>query len=281
VGVILLYQAGLTSFTLDQIARAAALNVFYIPYVNEGYIQFFNVRVHDMLFPLDNPAWSLFFGIVANVLYAVCLRTWRNSPVALMLLSAVGVCIATIYLGAAPGFSTRTFIGGLPRVLFSFFAGVVVFQFHGRTSGLGRISGWIIVVAILALTAVPRFGSGHRYYWLAAVIATVPLLVAMGSWVQVREGSFWQRLCNYSGRISYPLFCLHYPLLVLFSLLPRDDSHMELLSLTFLDFLGLSVAYFCTTLVVAHYTMTLVEEPLRAWLGSLRNRLALQRGGPS
>ena len=135
-------------------------------------------------------------------------------------------------------------------------------------------------MAILALTAVPRFGTGHRYYWLVAVITSVPLLVAMGSWVRVPEGTRWERLCSYSGRISYPIFCLHYPLLVFFSLLPRDDGHMELLSLTFLDFLGIAVAFFCTTLVVSHYTMTFIEEPVRAWLGSVRTRLATQRDPP-
>jgi len=267
VAVVLLKERGLTSFTYDLIAKAALLNLFYVPFPNWEYMDIFVLRLRGTTFPLNNPAWSLFFGMMANLLYAVSLRASRRLPLIIATLAALGLAIASLRW-EAPGWGVRNLLGGFPRVLFAFFAGVVIFQYHHRTAKLPRVHPWALALVILAIVAIPRF-SMHREYWLFGALVVAPLAVALGSRCRVEAGSRTARICDYAGRISYPVFCVHYPLIMLFSLLPRDEGRMTLVSLTFLDFAAIAVGYLATTIVVAHVLMTRVEEPARKWLETL------------
>jgi peptidoglycan/LPS O-acetylase OafA/YrhL len=271
--VILLKERGFTSLTYDLVAKAFLLNLFYVPFPNWEYLDIFQARLRGAIFPLNSPAWSLFFGMVANVLYAASLRVSQRAPLILATVAAVGLAIAAALYGEAPGWGARNFIGGFPRVLYAFFAGVVIYQFHDRTARLPQVPAWALAAVIVVVVAMPRFPL-HREYWLIGCLLMAPLAVAIGSRCSVEPGTRAHRICQYSGRISYPIFCVHYPLLMLFSLLPHHTGKLTLLSLEFAYFVAMAVAFFFTTLVVAHVLMTRVEEPLRKWMESLRTRPA-------
>jgi peptidoglycan/LPS O-acetylase OafA/YrhL len=276
LSVLLLKEQKLTSLTGDLIAKAVILNLFYVPFPNWEYVQAFNERIRGAIFPLNNPAWSLFFGMVANIVYAASLRVSQRAPLILAAVSGISLVIAAITFGSAPGWGVRNFIGGFPRVFFAFFAGVVIFQYYPRTAGLPRVNGWLIAAVVAGLFLVPHFPL-HRWYWLLAALFVMPLAVAIASRSTFERGSRSRRLATYAGQISYPVFCVHYPILILFSLLPRDNSKMTLLSLTFLDFLSIAVGFFFTTLVVSQFLLTRVEVPLRDSLGALLSRLQQTR----
>lgn len=242
---------GLTDMTWESIAHAATLNAFYIPYFNHFVVQVYAMPIAGAIFPLNNPAWSLFYGMAANVLYAATLRHSRVSPVAWAAVSLAGLVVAGFAYGTAPGWGTGNFVGGAPRVLYAFFAGVALYQLRDRLAILPRPAWGIILAAVLVMFAVPRF-DGYHYYWLACAAAVVPLLVAAGSRTAVARDSLLHRACAYSGRLSYPIFCVHYPLLMFFSVeLPLDGRYVPV-----------AVAFLAATIAGAHLLMRLVEIPV-------------------
>ena len=263
-----LRSRGLTDMSYEAIAQAGLLNILYIPYLGDNGVQVFSEHLRNVIFPLDNPAWSLFFGLFANFAYASCVRLDTRATVAILLAAAVGLYVSALVFGGSPGWGRDNFIGGFPRVLFSFFAGVVIYQYRGvwKVPSLGPSA---VVGIFLFLAIVPSF-PGHKYYWLAAVLLVMPVLVASASRCVIAEGGRLHRLCAFSGRISYPVFCIHYPLLMIFSLLPWNEPRLTLFSVGFLKFVGLSAAFFFTTVLLSYLLAEFFERPVHAALG--RNR---------
>lgn len=250
-------HTGRTNLTYANLATATALNAFYIPYLNAHWMDVFVFRLEGTIFPMNNPAWSLLFGMVANFTFAASLRWSTRLPLVMAGVAAVGLCMATFAFGEAPGWGTANMPGGFPRVFFSFFAGIVIFQYHARTAALPRVQGMLIIILVCVAVAVPRF-SGHRFYWLAMVLLVVPLIVAMGSQCAVSRTSMSRRVFAYCGSISYTVFCVHYPLLMFFSLANADPANRALLLVAYL-----AVTFACAHLLTAH-----VERPMRDWLAA-------------
>jgi peptidoglycan/LPS O-acetylase OafA/YrhL len=252
---VYLHEVGFTSMSWAKIRNAALFNVFYIPYFNEEWIRTFVLKLHGAVFPMNNPAWSLFFGIIANMVFAASVRFWKNAPIVILATSiAIFLAIQGNYR-EGPGWSTFNFIAGFPRVFFSFFMGVVIFQYRHRFQALPRIAWPILFFTIVALVLVPRF-PGHKYYWLFGALIVMPLLVSMGSQSPVTKGSFWHKALLYSGRISYPVFCIHYPLLMVAGTVDPNTPF----------FWPMWILFLVVTLVLSHLFLVHYDEPFRAWL---------------
>jgi peptidoglycan/LPS O-acetylase OafA/YrhL len=86
-------------------------------------------------FPLNAPAWSLFWEYVANIFYAFILcRIRRISLVVLTILAAAGLCYVGYRAGnLLGGWSKDNFWDGGARVAYSFLAGLLIYR-----------SNWII-----------------------------------------------------------------------------------------------------------------------------------------
>ncbi|WP_445191861.1 acyltransferase family protein [Sphingomonas sp. Tas61C01] len=163
------------------------------------------------LFPLNFPAWSLFFELVANLGYALLMPRLTNIRlgmlVALGLLGLIlsGLIAGTLDLGTLrPGF-----LGGLSRVTFSFFAGVGLYRLW-----LVRPTRWSLHPAILfALLVLPLLfnpqGEGGWLYQLAAVCIYMPCMVWLGAGSKVTGK--WRSACVALGALSYPLYVIHAP----------------------------------------------------------------------
>ncbi len=68
-----------TSLTLHQTLSSIALNAFYVPYLSDFYIQIGKDKIDSALFPTNDPAWSLFFELLVNIVFAfVVIRTGRR-----------------------------------------------------------------------------------------------------------------------------------------------------------------------------------------------------------
>lgn len=255
VAVLALRVRGMTDLDGGSIAIAFLLNLGYLPYFNDGHVRVFDSDLVGTLFPFNNPAWSLFFGLLANLLYAAGIRRFRNATFAWMGASAIGVCVAAAVYGEAPGWGTGNFAGGFPRVLYAFFAGIAVFQFGSRFAAFRHVGSAGVAVLVVALFAVPRF-AGHLYYWLLGCLVLVPLLVAASSACRIDERSLIGRLCALSGRLSYAIFCVHYPVMMMFSAVVAPDPY----------YLVVASAYLGATLAFAYLAMRFAEAPLREWL---------------
>ncbi len=167
-------------------------------------------------YPLDGPAWSLFFEIVANIVFAAMVRR-RLAPSAVMLVLAL-VFLAVLALtpqSSNSGWSFETFWPALARVGYSFFAGVLLcrmFRKGARATLSGR-PAWFTMFAVCSVIcfciAIPLSVPQARVFSLMVTAVVFPGLVLLGAGCEVT--SPWQPLCNFLGDTSYPLYAIHSP----------------------------------------------------------------------
>jgi len=184
-----------------------------------------DIRGWDETYPLNGPAWSLFYEYVANFLYAAGLRRLSNRAlgifVALAALALLHLCL----------FGTRgDLIGGwaldaegirigLTRVAFPFFAGVLLMRIGKRVPFR---HGFALCSALLiASLAVPRIGGLERLwlnglYEALCILLLFPLIVAIGAGDKAADGTS-VRIARFFGDLSYPLYITHYPLIYIYT----------------------------------------------------------------
>lgn len=209
------------------------------------------------IFPLDDPVWSLMFELIANIFY-VAIR-----PLGLTL---IGLVVAVCAIGLVPtgyfqnglggGFSDTTMFVGLQRVGFSFFAGVLIF--HAASNGwldrLPRVPFWILGSVLVASFFVPDWKYGWAYE-VAAVLLLYPALLATGSRCILSLKA--ARAAVFAGRISYPIYILHYPIFV-------HLSHFRSINL-FVVAVFIVCSLFAIS-VIGWAASKFYDEPIRRWL---------------
>jgi peptidoglycan/LPS O-acetylase OafA/YrhL len=204
-------------------------------------------------FPLNPPQWSLFWELVMNGAHALVFRRWPVQPLILLVIIAAG---SLLYRWDA-----NNFWGGLPRVVYSFLAGLLIYR--ANTAGLKapRAPYWLVVVALAGclVTVFNRFGF-FQLRELVIVLVVTPALVALA--VQSQVPNRFIGLATWLGAVSYPLYAVHYPLLMGFRLLLDHLSG------------GPRIAgwWVCAvaTLIIAAIIERFYDAPIRALLRSRR-----------
>ena len=253
------------SATVGQVIAVMLIGFTMIPLPKSA-----DIRGWDEIYPLNGPAWSLFYEYLANALYALGLRKLSNR--ALAGLVAVAAC-ATLYLaltgprGDLIGGWALDATGiqiGLTRVMFPFFAGVLLMRLGGliRVRHAFAISSLLLVVAL----ALPRFG-GKEHLWInglydaAAVILLFPLIVAIGAGHKSADGVS-VRLARFFGDLSYPLYITHYPLIYIYTGWVVDRKVPGAQGAL------VGAAVFAAAVALAYACLKLYDEPVRRWLAS-------------
>lgn len=159
------------------------------------------------LFGLNAPAWSLFWEYIANIVYALILcRVNRKVVAALTAIAALAICYVSYRSGnLAGGWGKESFWDGSIRVSFSFMAGLLIYRFN-----------WIIknrigFPALSLLLSIAFLFPYYSFNWIVEAIFVLlyfPFLVALGAGSSLSPKS--EKICNFSGKISYPLYMTHY-----------------------------------------------------------------------
>jgi peptidoglycan/LPS O-acetylase OafA/YrhL len=238
---------------LPQIAMIAAFGFFFLP----APPVFGWTGQH--LYPFNGPSWSLFFELVANFVYGLIARflTWRVFAIGLPI-AAMLVALTLLRQDAmGPGWLWPHFDAGLARVIYCFFAGVMLYRLRGAIR-IPAIPAWAAVLALLAIFAVPAAGIWRQAFDAFAAILLMPLLVAFASGAKV-SGTV-ARVCATLGLLSYGVYAMHVPLMTLigFSL---DTLGLEL-PYGFLHVLLVAAAA-ALAAWLAHWTY---DMPVRRWL---------------
>jgi peptidoglycan/LPS O-acetylase OafA/YrhL len=161
--------------------------------------------IDDFIFPFNIPAWSLFFEVVLNVLYAT--MRWSKQGFYLVVTTACVYFFMTTIRDGPSGFSISNFGGGLPRSVLSFSVGVAIFHFWARKAFQRiRISPVVPCCSVLALCLIPY---SHTNFLLSVLIA-VPFTVIAS--IQNPASAMVSRLFRLLGELSYPVYTIHVPI---------------------------------------------------------------------
>jgi peptidoglycan/LPS O-acetylase OafA/YrhL len=153
------------------------------------------------------------------------------------------------------GWSARNFWDGGARVAFSFMAGLLVYRMGWRLRtrlGFGALS----ILLVLAL-AMP-YAQGGWIREAAVIVVYFPLLVVLGAGATVSPRM--ERLCRFSGDLSYPLYMTHYSVIWIWG----DFAEKHKLATRGM---ALEVTLGVATMVAfACLVMVAYDKPVRAYL---------------
>ncbi len=229
------------------VASAVALNAMILP-APPNFVD---------LFPTDGPAWSLSVEILVNIVYAAGL--FRLSPVQLrgLVIAAmvvlIGVTIDTGSLGVEMNWHTADV--GAARALFGFSAGVALVYAGGPRRPRVSWLAWTVGPSLALALVVPVAPSWRLGVDLALVSVGFPILLALAARVELPV--YGRRCFAFLGRISYPLYAVHFPLIVVIHLAPQWHIPPPVVG----------AGVLAVAIALAKLVADDIEAPGRRWLG--------------
>jgi len=158
------------------------------------------------LYPLNIPAWSLFFELVVNIIYGITVRLWTEGKLLILLVLTASMLLINGDFGVNDGgWNWASAHIGLLRVFYSFPAGVLIYKLHKRQISFPPIPSPATVVVLVGLLMLP-------YVWgiQFSVLVGFPLLVALAAPSKPR-GVFLP-IFSTIGSASYAIYATHVPL---------------------------------------------------------------------
>ncbi len=239
-----------------------------------------DIRGWSESYPINGPAWSLMWEYLANILYALFIRHFSKT-----LLAVFVACSAFLTLDLTLNFdvfgllearhdAAYTVIGGwnltpeqlyigITRLLYPFFCGLLLSRIGKMPSVRGGF--WWCSLLVAALLVLPRIG-GTEHMWqnglydASCILLLFPLIVLLGAGSKVTDKRT-TAVCTFLGEISYPLYITHYPLI--YMQMAWASQHPDTPLGTHI-FVG--VALFLVSIGVAWASLRLYDLPVRAWL---------------
>ena len=231
----------------------------------------YEIRGNGEMFPLNGPSWSLFFEYIGNILYELFVRRLSTKLLTAIVVSlgigytAFAVFDASGYgnMGVGWTLDSINFLGGMLRMLFPFSMGLLL----SRNFKPFKVKGsfWLassILIIIFAIPYIPSDGNICYNGILEAVCVTLifPILVRLGASGSTADHKS-TAICNFLGRISYPLYMIHYPIMYLFYAWLIENK-----APAFAETWQAALGVYVTCIILALLCMKLYDEPIRRHL---------------
>ncbi|HEY2661862.1 MAG TPA: acyltransferase [Caulobacteraceae bacterium] len=209
---------------------------------------------------LNSPAWSLLQEYVGNLAYALVLRRLGTRTLGAVVAVAAAMLLWLLWQSNSIDLGsdwTTLWLGSI-RMAFSFTMGLWIYRMRDRAPkfrlGWGVLSAALVL--IFALPLVPQ-SIPHGNGLLEAAVAMVffPAIILCGAHSQIGRAEL--ALCKFAGRISYPLYILHYPFLLIymnFVTFRKPSAPVTHL---------LAAGSFMLVVAVAWLALNLYDEPVR------------------
>ncbi|UYY57060.1 acyltransferase family protein [Sphingomonas sp. S2-65] len=214
----------------------------------------------ELPFAMNEPSWTLFFELVANLAFALAAPRLSNRTLAITIAIFAGllILVAVQFDGLNTGWRWETLHGGAARVGFSFLLGVGLHR-AARCGRLPRLQAgsWlpaVLLVAVFCPSLFPR--TMNASYDIAAAMLLFPAIIVLGC--NCRPTTRVAPLLRGAGLLSYPAYIIHVPLLALY------EAMIWRLGLPNLVMLGLGTA---ATGVAAWLLARYYDAPVRKVLG--------------
>lgn len=215
----------------------------------------------DTTFPLNAPLWSLLLEMLASVAFGL----WALKPswmlphiVAILSLSALIIFAALGgNLGGTGATADLTVLMAIPRIGLPFALGMVLYRAQRPTSSF---TGAFLLLSLMLIAAfmVPQTPGGDPLYELIAIGIGFPALIIVAARLGI--SSLENKSCQFLADLSYPVYVLHWPLLLLAGGLTSDRS----------------LAFYITTVLaicgLGWTALKLFDEPVRKWLSARRRQ---------
>ena len=272
-GVITFLMQGSVQWDGTHVMTSAVMiallcTMFFIPAAPGCY---YEIRGNGEMFPLNGPAWSLFFEYIGNILYALFIHRFSNRTLTIWTaLMGIGLGFFTLTdfsgygnLGVGWTLDATNFIGGLLRMLFPFSLGMLVFRHFKPIKICGAF--WICSLVLFVLFHVP-FIPGlapicyNGLFEMICITLVFPLLVWLGASGSTTD-RFSSGVCKFLGDISFPVYIIHYPLYYLFYAWLIKHQYY-----TFGQTWVTAILLIAGNIVLAWCCLKIYDEPVRRYL---------------
>lgn len=227
-----------------------------------------DVRGWAEMHPLNGPAWTLFFEYVANILYALFVRKFSNTLLAVLVFisgcALIHLTVTGVRGDVVGGWSLNAeqLQIGFTRLMYPFFAGLLL----SRLVKPGHIKhAFLLCSALVVITlAMPRIGD-EKTLWMNGlyesfcIIIVFPLIVYLGASGDLKDG-LTAKVCEFLGGISYPIYIIHYPFIYTYTAWVIDNK------ITLQDAWPVALLTLFASIALSYICLKFYDIPVRHWL---------------
>lgn len=215
------------------------------------------------LFPCNNVQWSLLLEAIANAVHAKWLRRFAVQSLAAVIVvgALLLVAEASWYDGLGVGALKENFLGGFPRVVFSYASGIFLCRLYrdGRLPKL-RLPPVMLAGALPAAIIASHFTMDAAVADPLVVIVLVPPLVIAAAQVEMQRRML--ALATWTGKISYALYCIQMAVIDAAEYVAPGGASDRIERLLFWGAVAL------VTIALAHLATRYYDRPIRMlWRG--------------
>ncbi len=209
---------------------------------------------HAGSFPLNPPGWSLFYEMVINILFAAGLfRLGVRRTLQTVFVLGVLLIPAAVYHDRIITFANVTMLLSTARTAFSFLLGVALYQlWRNDRLPFVRVPAFALIPIMMVCMMQSPSGVVSAALVMTAIGIAFPVILIAA--VQNEPTGRLRTVFNRLGELSYPIYAIHYPVMLLGARLLKPLGLDPTL-------IGLALALGIVGL--AWLALTYVDQPLR------------------